>query len=106
MSTIADNTEDVKPSKPVKTNKTGKSLENAVEASVLELLGTPKNLFKITTRHLWDNRFRVTVYVTVQKSGEYGDLFDARSISDSHFIHATPEGGVLKSNPVIKKKYK
>lgn len=78
-----------------------------IAMGVLAQLGHPKNLHEVQVHHLWDNRYRVNVWVVEKhKKGIYGDDTFGLVIKHSYFIWASPEGGIVNSNPPIQRVYK
>lgn len=66
---------------------------------VLRELGTPKNLYRVDCKEVWQNHFRVNVYCTV----ETGIRLDKVLITDSFFLSFGDQG--FKASPAIEKKY-
>jgi hypothetical protein len=88
------------PKPPAQTLDIAKAIKNAV----LERLGTPANFHRLDIKHVGfpdasppDHRFRVNLWAEIK---EFQHL-----ITDSFYITASPEGGIVSSNPKIEKKY-
>lgn len=86
----------LKPKEKVTEEKKDNKLANLIETKVLEILGEPKNLNRISAIHLWGNYYRVNVWIS---NSEF-----SISISDSFFVEATVDG-IIRSKPEIVKKY-
>ncbi len=93
---------EVKQQPPKKQNKI--SLEESVKKQVLELLGRPKNLHKITARNLWDNRWRVNLWCTHIQQADVSEV-EVHLIDYSYFIHTSDTGEIINSDPEIVKEY-
>ncbi len=65
--------------------------------TVLEILGRPKDLHKVRTHNVYDNRWRVDVFREIKQ--------DTFRITDSFFIVADEEGGIVSAAPNIVKRY-
>jgi len=73
------------------------SLEAAIRLNVMQELGRPANLLHVQIRPLWDNHYRVNVFVGA-------DIASAK-VAHSFFLAADGEGGVLASAPAILRRY-
>lgn len=72
------------------------------EQNILEELGTPPGFLQIDAKPLWDNRYRVNIWV------EYEDkIYQVvrKQISDSFFVVTSDGGEIIRSSPEIKRKY-
>lgn len=90
----------VKASKPEKTSEDPKPKvdhANRITRSVLEQLGRPKGLHKVTACNVYSTRWRVNVWVETKP----GTIL----IVHSYFIIATDGGEIISSNPSIEKTY-
>jgi hypothetical protein len=69
---------------------------------VLEALGNkPKNMFKITARNVFDNRWRVNIWSTKLVEGEYSSL-TTNFIEYSYFIKFNNQlKSIITSDPEI-----
>jgi len=77
-----------------------------VEEQVLMRLGVPDDFVRVAVKPLWENRVRVNVYVKDERKKGFSGLFASIRISDSFFLIISPEGGILKSLPEIKRNEK
>ena len=75
-----------------------------VKEQVLQKLGTPKNLFRITAGNMWENKWRVNVWLTHKWQGD-GTEVDTHLIDHSYFIHTAEDGTITKSSPEIEKEH-
>lgn len=73
--------------------------EQFVINQVLSELGTPKNLFRVDAKPLWNNRYRVNVFCAVSQDRALDDI----RITDS--FHVSLQGDGIVSSPQIVKKY-
>ena len=64
---------------------------------LLNALGQPGNLHRVQVRPLWQDHFRVNVFVG-------GDAFSAR-IAHSYFLVADGDGNILAATPKIARQY-
>jgi hypothetical protein len=74
-----------------------RSLEAVIRDNVIYDLGRPTGLYQVQVRPLWDNNYRVNVFVGV-------DAASAR-VADSFFLAADGNGKVLTSTPTIVRRY-
>ena len=65
--------------------------------SIFEVLGKPSNYLAHKVSPLWDDRYRVNIYV--QEKGEGSEFVKQIRISDSFFVRATPEGKIIQISP-------
>jgi len=72
--------------------------EDMVKKEVLTALGTPREMSRFNARNVFDNRWRVTIYIHKGKSF-------AEEISDSFFLHMDENGKIEKSDPKIERKH-
>ena len=81
----------------VTKRKGAEVLAAAVCASVMNVLGRPDNLFRVSAVRLWGNKFRVNV-----QTGP-----DAASVLIPHsfFVVADEKGNVVQSIPAIARRY-
>jgi len=107
------------PAEPIKANKTQtksvESIKATICSQILERLGRPYHLFKIDTGNVGGDNYRVNVWCetppkeTVKNADgmitQEACLVGGYVISDSFYIKASPEGGIVSSSPPIKKKY-
>jgi hypothetical protein len=69
----------------------------AVSASVINILGSPANLFRVSAVRLWGDCYRVNVQI--------GSDAVSISIAHSFFIVADEKGNVTESTPKIVRVY-
>lgn len=80
----------------IERNK-GDALSNHIEEQVIHTLGTPVNLLKVQARLLWENHYRVNVFV--------GPDVASAKVSNSYFLSVGTDGNILASEPKITKQY-
>jgi len=64
---------------------------------VMLSLGQPSNLYRVQVRQLWEDRFRINVYVGA-------DLASAK-VAHSFFLKIDSEGQIVSSSPRITRQY-
>jgi hypothetical protein len=64
---------------------------------VIHALGEPCNLLQVQVRQLWDQRYRVNVFVG-------SDTISAR-VANSYFLQTDDEGNIIASTPKIRRQY-
>jgi len=72
-------------------------LDAEISEHVLDALGRPRNLYSVQVRPLWQDRYRVNVFVGA-------DVVSAR-IAHSFFVIVDREGTVVAATPRITKEY-
>ena len=99
--------------KPKKTNQPmhqkvepmgppSEELKEGIENKVLKRLGKPRYFYKVDVHHLWDNKWRVNVWIkTISEEGV--GVVPSHSISDSFFV--TVKNNRISTSPKIVKKY-
>ena len=80
---------------PDKTER--QRLSATVGKHVVRRLGVPGDLHTVQVRLLWDNHFRVNVFL----SADAGSL----KLAHSYFLLTDGDGNILESTPEIKKQY-
>ena len=65
--------------------------------AVLQTLGRPENLHLVQVRPLWDDHFRVNVFV--------GPDLASSTVAHSYFLHADGDGAILTATPAITRHY-
>src|SRR5262249_35912065 len=75
----------------------GKRISATIARHVLDALGQPGELHEVQVRRLWEDYFRVNVYVGA-------DAASARVV-DSFFLRADGDGNILTSTPEITKRH-
>ena len=83
--------------KPV--SKTTKSHD--LSSQVLSVLGTPKDLFKVESKHLYGNVYRVNVRV----KNTSNSLVTVTSIPHSYHVITNDNGDIVKSEPPLEPAY-
>lgn len=80
-------------------------LTKYVEAAVLDMLGTPSNMTMITSRNVYDNRWRVNVWTEYEVKGDIVHSV-SQKIKHSYFVHFNhTDHKIIKADPEIKKEY-
>lgn len=69
-----------------------------LSAQVLELLGKPPQLFKVETKHLFNNVYRVNV----RCHGQSNQLVKVTKIAHSYFLITNSEGKIVKGDEIVK----
>ncbi len=72
-------------------------LQERIGDHILLALGQPGDLRRVQVRRLWDDHFRVNVFVGV-------DLASAR-VAHSFFLVADDDGNILRSVPALARHY-
>lgn len=80
-----------------KKKRRAEQLAAAICASVMNVLGRPADLFRVSAVRLWDNHYRVNVQTGA----------DAVSIRIAHsfFVATDEKGDVVESIPAIARQY-
>lgn len=78
-----------------------KELEEKVVDKILNRLGKPHNLHGATAKNVFDNKWRVNIWVEEPSDGH--SVAKTYSIAHSFFCELT-EGGTLRTNPKIEKR--
>ena len=68
-----------------------------VGEQVLHTLGTPANLLSVQVRMLWENHYRVNVFV--------GPDAASAQVANSYFLVLGSNGSIMTSTPEITKQY-
>lgn len=100
---------------PVVSKSKPLNVEQAICSQVLERLGTPELLLKIDAGNVGGNNYRVNVWCTTPPQQMVKNaagmivqeecLIGSNVISDSFYVKASPEGGIVSSSPPINKRY-
>lgn len=77
-------------------------LSAQIAVSLIQKLGRPKELHMVRVIPLWNNNYRINVWVNVR--GEQ-PIFDQRRISDSFFVVCNEAGDIVEGRPEIEKRY-
>jgi hypothetical protein len=75
----------------------GETLNGLIGAQVIHTLGKPGGLYDVQVRRLWEDRYRVNVFI--------GETAASPKIANSYFVKADGDGNIVESNPTIKKQY-
>ncbi len=73
------------------------TLHALIAEQVIHALGEPGHLLSVSVRALWENRYRVNVFVGT-------DAASAR-VANSYFLEVDAEGAITSSTPSIMKLY-
>ena len=74
-----------------------RSQEAVIRDHVMHDLGRPAALHQVQVRPLWDNHFRVNVFVGADAA--------SAKVADSFFLETDGDGKVLTSTPAITRRY-
>ena len=86
---------------PPKEKKSVPHLDKLIINAVISKLGKPSNLFKVSAKNLWSNRWRVDVWCTHQVETECMAVENYK-IDYSYFIKYDEDSGTIVScNPEI-----
>ena len=70
---------------------------DVIGRQVLQILGQPDALYSIAVRQLWEDRYRVNVFVGLDAA--------ASKVAHSYFVIADADGNIIASSPVIARTY-
>jgi hypothetical protein len=73
------------------------TFNESIQQQVLKALGKPRNLLKVQVNPIWDNHYRVNVFVGV-------DIASA-TVANSYFLVIDTEGNITAATPKIAKVY-
>src|SRR5207302_11502276 len=73
------------------------TLHALIAERVIHALGEPGHLLTVSVRPLWENRYRVNVFVGT-------DAASAR-VANSYFLEVDGEGAITTATPALKKLY-
>lgn len=81
----------------IREKKRHEHIADAVGVSVMNALGHPSNLFRVSVFRLWKDHYRVNVQTR----------YDAVSVHITHsfFVSADDAGNVVESNPRLARVY-
>jgi hypothetical protein len=65
---------------------------------VLGLLGTPPDLFKVESKHLFGNWYRINVRIRSQ----INELVNVTTIGHSYFVQTNDRGDIVKGDEITK----
>lgn len=69
----------------------------AIGGHVMRTLGQPGNLLRVEVRRLWEDHYRVNVFIRAEAG--------TSRVAHSYFLTANAEGKIVTSIPVITKQY-
>jgi hypothetical protein len=87
--------------KTIEQPKRVDAVRDNVVRNVLNNLGTPPGYYQTKATNVYDNRWRVDIWTTVQQSNL--GCIAKTIITDSFFVVADEKGNVV--SPIIEKKY-
>ena len=73
------------------------TLNSLVGEQILHCVGTPRDLLKVQVRPLWDNYYRVNIFI--------GKDVASAQIADSYFVTVDGDANIIASVPQITKRY-
>ncbi len=91
----------IEPSSMNKTQKKQLALEEKVKSKILSRLGRPHNLHSITARNVFENKWRVNIWLEELSDGY--SVAKKYSIAHSFFCELT-KNGTLRTKPKIEKR--
>ncbi len=68
-----------------------------IRKNVIDTLGQPHGLHGVQVRHLWEDHYRVNVFVGVDAA--------SAKVAHSYFLVADSDGNILASTPKITRQY-
>ena len=77
--------------------KPRENFDGLIRDQVMHHLGTPEHLWQVQVRRLWDDCYRVNVFV--------GGAVESARIAHSSFIKTDDRGNILVSDPAISRRY-
>lgn len=80
---------------PEKQSRRQKGVD--IGKQVLRTLGEPAELFRVVVRHLWEDCYRVNIFV--------GADVVVATIQHSYFVVTDSSGHIVSSTPAIAKQY-
>ena len=83
--------------------ESNEALAQKIKDRILRRLGKPRYFYKVDVHHLWDNKWRVNVWIKTTGKGEGMGVVSSHSISDSFFV--VIKNNRISTNPKITKKY-
>jgi hypothetical protein len=82
--------------RPDHEKPTGPALSGLGE-QVLQQLGHPSGLHRVQVRKLWEDRYRVNIFVGVDAA--------CATVAHSYFLVVDGDGKIVASNPKITRRY-
>jgi hypothetical protein len=73
------------------------TFNECIQQQVLRALGKPRDLLKVQVNPIWDNHYRVNVFVGL-------DIASA-TVANSYFLVIDTEGNIIAATPKIAKQY-
>jgi hypothetical protein len=70
---------------------------DSITQSVMNSLGVPENLRKVQVKHLWEDHYRVNIFVGTDAASSL--------VAHSYFLVTGSEGAIIASSPNIIKQY-
>ena len=83
------------------TGPPSEELKEAIEGKVIKRLGKPPGFYQIEAIHLWDNKWRVNVWIKFYNSTY--KVVPGFSITDSFFVEVSKTNRVSASPKIVKK---
>jgi hypothetical protein len=81
----------------IQKQQTRQQRKVAIGQHVMHTLGQPGNLYAVQVRDLWDDHYRVNVFVGVDAA--------SAKVAHSYFLVADSNGNILASTPKITRQY-
>jgi hypothetical protein len=81
----------------VQEQQTRQQRKVAIGRHVMHTLGQPGDLYAVQVRDLWDDRYRVNVFVGLDAA--------SAKVAHSYFLVADSDGNILASTPKITRQY-
>ena len=88
--------EPIEPNKELARHK-GDAMNALIGEHVMHTLGMPVGLHDVQVRRLWEDRYRVNVFI--------GESAASAKIANSYFVKVDNDGNIVESTPTIKKVY-
>ena len=77
--------------------RTHEERSGVIIGQLLQLLGRPTALYRVEVRHLWEDHYRVNVFIGADAA--------STRIVRSYFLAADEDGNIVASAPDITRKY-
>jgi len=95
--TKSKSTDEKNPQQPEPSKQKRQELNALIGKHVLLTVGQPPELFRVQVRRLWDDHYRVNLFV--------GPDATAVRVAHSYFLVADSEGNILNTTPRLAKHY-